>query len=220
MSSSEIKPEMTAALSGIRVLDLAQNDTGSLCAEMLAWLGADVVKVEPPDGGYGRHADARKPGADSYEFLAYNANKRSVTCDMASDDGRHQLRALIANADVLLDSRAPGALARMGFGYDVAHSINPRIIYAQIHCFASGDPREKYLGSDRIAQALGGIAAGTGYEGGTPLVPGATIADSSSALHCAMGIMAALHQRHTTGCGQKVETVMQGAVITLNRRRR
>ncbi len=218
MHQSSQNPDEKTALSGIRVLDLSQYEAGMSCAEMLAWLGADVVRIETAATASARSAATEKPGVDSYDFILLNANKRSVTCDMESERGREDLRKLIANADVLIEHLKPGAIERLGFGYDAVRLINPAIIFMQMKGFPSGGPRADYLSSDTIAQAVGGAIAGTGYAGeGAPLISGPTIGDTGAALNGAMGILAALFQRRTTGRGQRVESVMQGAVINLCR---
>src|SRR6478672_11099633 len=126
-----------AALSGIKVIDLTQFEAGTSCTEALAWLGADVVKVEEPlHGEQGRHASTDQPGVDSYYFMLLNANKRSVTCNLKDERGKALLRALIEHADVFVENFAPGAIERLGFGYDEVARLNPRIIYAQIKGFA------------------------------------------------------------------------------------
>ena len=217
MNQSLQNPAMNMALSGVRVVDLSQYDAGAACAEILGWLGADVVRVEPPAGASGRYATTEKPGVDSYEFLLLNANKRSVTCDFESERGREDLRKLIAKADVVVEHLAPGAIERLGFGYEAVRQFNPRIVFAQIEGFASGGPRAHYLSSDKVAQAVGGAVSGTGYEGGPPLQPGSAIGDMGAALHGAMGILAALYQRRATGRGQSVQVAMPDAVINLHR---
>ena len=218
MNQSSQDPGLNPALSGIKVVDLSQFDTGTSCAETLAWLGADVVKIEEPGrGDRGRYATTEKPGVDSYEFILLNANKRSVACDLESASGKETLRKLIAAADVLVENMVPGTTERLGFGYDAVHKLNPRIIYAQIKGFASDSPYANYLSSDMIAQSVGGAVAITGFDGGPPLKPGATLGDTGSALHGVIGIIAALHQRLATGRGQRVEVAMQAAVINLAR---
>ena len=217
MDQSPRNPEMNTALSGVRVVDLSQYDAGTSCAEFLAWLGADVVKIESPAGGSGRYATTERPGVDSYDFILLNANKRSVTCDLESERGKDSLSKLIANADVVVENMVPGVAEQLGFGYDAVRRINPRIVYAQIKGFASGTARGDYLSTDMVAQAVGGALAGTGYAGGPPLTPGSTIADTGAALHAVMGVLAALHQREAIGRGQRVEVAMQDAVINLNR---
>ena len=217
MGQSKQHTQGDSALNAVRVVDLTQLNAGAGCAEIMAWLGADVVKIEPPAGGNVRYAGTENPGVDSYEFILLNANKRSVMCDFESQHGREELRKLIANADIVIEHLAPGAIERLGLDYDAVRQLNPAVIYAQIKGFASGGPRANFLSSDMIAQAVGGVVSGTGYVGGPPLVPGVAIADIGAALHCAMGILAALYQRYSTGRGQWVEATMQGAAININR---
>ena len=165
MDQSPRNPEMNTALSGVRVVDLSQYDAGTSCAEFLAWLGADVVKIESPAGGSGRYATTERPGVDSYDFILLNANKRSVTCDLESERGKDSLSKLIANADVVVENMVPGAAERLGFGYDAVRRINPRIVYAQIKGFASGTARGDYLSTDMVAQAVGGfLMEGPAYD--------------------------------------------------------
>ncbi len=217
MSHSTENAGTSPALSGVRVVDLSQFNAGTSCAEFLAWFGADVVKIESPAGASGRYVDSENPGVDSFEFILLNANKRSVTCDLATEPGKETLRKLIANADVVVENMALGAAERLGFGYEEMLRLNPRVVYAQFRGFASGTARGDYLCTDMVAQAVGGAVAGTGYAGGPPLTPGLAIADTGAALHGVMGVIAALHQRGMTGRGQRVEVAMQDAVINLNR---
>ena len=150
-------PGMNRALAGVRVVDLTQFEAGPSCTEALAWLGADVVKIEEPTrGDSGRYGTTDKPGVDSHYFILLNANKRSVTCDLKSERGKEILRKLIAKADVMIENMAPGAIERLGFGYDVVRELNPRIIFAQIKGFAPDGPYANYLCFDMIAQAVGG----------------------------------------------------------------
>ena len=207
-----------AALAGIKVLDLTQFESGTSCTESLAWLGADVVKIEEPTRGEsGRYSSTEKAGLDSYYFILLNANKRSVACDLKSQRGKAILRKLIAKADVIIENMAPGAIERLGFGYDVVQQLNPRIIYAQIKGFASEGPYANYLSFDMIAQAMGGSIATTGPADGPPLKPGPTLGDTGAGLHCVIGIVSALYQRQLTGCGQRIEVAMQEAVINIGR---
>ncbi len=202
------------ALAGVKVLDLTHFEAGTAATETLAWLGADVVKVENPIGGdHGRLASTDIPGVDSYYFMMLNANKRSVTCNLKTERGAELLRKLIAEADVFIENYAPGAIERLGFGYDAVRAINPRIIYAQIKGFAPGSPYEDFLSFDMIAQATGGVMSITGEPDGRPIKPGVTLGDTGTGLHCAIGILAALHQRHETGDGQFVRVAMQDAMV-------
>ena len=206
------------ALAGIRIVDLTQFEAGTSCTETLAWLGADVIKVEPPQRGeQGRGATTDKAGSDSPYFLLLNANKRSVTCNLKTEAGRKLLEKLIAHADVFIENFAPGVIERLGFDYERVRTINPRVVYAQIKGFAPTGRFRNFLAFDPIAQAAGGALSITGEDGGRPLKPGPNIGDTGAGLHCAIGILAALQQRHATNEGQRVEVTMQDAVINFGR---
>ena len=201
------------ALAGVKVLDLTQFEAGTSATETLAWLGADVIKVENPEGGeQGRYASRDRPDADSYYFLLLNANKRSITCNLKSERGKALLRAMIPQADVFIENFAPGVIERLGFGHDEVSRINPRIVYATIKGFGPGSRYERFLSFDMIAQATGGIMSITGEPDGRPIKPGTTVGDTGTGLHCAIGILAALYQRDRTGEGQLVQVAMQDAM--------
>ena len=203
-----------AALAGVRVIDLTQFEAGTSCTESLAWLGADVIKVEPPSrGDQGRRLSSDNPGVDSYYFILLNANKRSVTLNLKEEAGKEILRELVKHGDVFVENFAPGAIERLGFGYDELKQINPRIIYAQVKGFAQDGPYERFLSFDMIAQAAGGGFAITGEKGGPPVKPGPNAGDTGTGLHLALGITAALYQRQLTGQGQRIEVAMQESVI-------
>jgi formyl-CoA transferase len=213
-SNGRAKP----ALAGVKVIDLTQFEAGTSCTETLAWLGADVIKVEEPtQGDQGRRASTDKPGVDSYYFMLLNANKRSVTLNLKEERGKELMRKLIAEGDVMVENFAPGVIERLGFGYEEARKINPRIIYAQVKGFAPDGPYGKFLSFDMIAQSVGGSLSTTGEKGGRPLKPGPTIGDTGTGLHTAIGILAALYQRQFTGKGQRIEVAMQEAVINFGR---
>ena len=207
-----------SALTGVRIVDLTQYEAGPSCTEILAWLGAEVVKVEEPTKGeIGRHGSTDKPGADGAYFLILNANKRSVTANLKEEQGRDLLRRLIAKSDVFIENFGPGTIERLGFDYDAVARINPAIIYAQIKGYPSDGPNAQYPCLDILAQAAGGAMSLTGERGGRPLIAGVHVGDTGAGLHCAIGILAALYQRQFTGQGQRIEVAMQEAVIGLSR---
>ena len=215
---TEGAPGQRPALAGVRVVDLSQFEAGPSCTQTLAWLGAEVIKVEAPGRGeQGRGATSDAAGMDAHFFLILNSNKRSVTCNLKDPRGRELLKRLIEKSDVLVENFAPGTIERLGFGYDEVKKINPRIIYAQIKGFAPEGPYADYLAFDAIAQAAGGSLSITGEPDGRPIKPGLNVADTGAGLHCTIGILAALHQRAATGLGQRVEIAMQDAIINFAR---
>jgi formyl-CoA transferase len=209
---------MTQALTGIRVVDLTNNQAGPSCGQMLAWLGADVIKVEEPGkGDVARYSQQDRPGADALFFLAFNANKRSLTLNLKHARGQEVFRALLKTADVLLENFGPGVIERLGFGYPAVREINPRLVYASIKGFGSYGPYRDYKSYEPIAQAMGGAMSVTGFPDGPPTFTWPSIGDSGTGMHCVIGILAALMQRHATGQGQQVEVSMQDAVVNLIR---
>ena len=206
------------ALAGVKVLDLTQFEAGTSTTETLAWLGADVIKVENPKGGeQGRGASTDVPGMDSYYFMLLNANKRSITLNLKEERGKQMLREMIPQADIIMENFAPGVIERLGFSYEEVKVLNPRIIYAQIKGYAPGSPNEHHLSFDMIGQATGGVMSITGEQDGRPLKPGPTLGDTGTGLHCAIGILAALYQRQFSGHGQKVHIAMQDAMVNFCR---
>jgi formyl-CoA transferase len=208
---------MSKALDGVRILDFTHVQSGPTCTQLLAWFGADVIKVERPGVGDITRGQLRDvPDVDSLYFTMLNHNKRSITVDARNPKGKELLEALIKACDVMVENFAPGALDRMGFTWDRIQQINPRIILASIKGFGPG-PYEECKVYENVAQCAGGAASTTGFDDGPPVVTGAQIGDSGTGLHLALGIVCALHQRHATGRGQKVSVAMQDGVLNLCR---
>ena len=199
-------------LAGIKVLDLTQFEAGTTCTEALAWMGADVVKVEPPNGEAGRRGVA-----DPYYFMIYSANKRSITVNLKSERGLALVKDMAKHADVFTENFGPGTIEKLGLGYDVISAINPRIVYAQVKGFGEGSPYEKGLCFDPIAQAVGGAMSITGEPGGRPIKPGPTIGDTGTGMLLAFSIVSALYQRASTGKGRRLQAAMQDSVMHYSR---
>ncbi len=209
---------MTQALTGIKVVDLTNNQAGPSCGQMLAWLGADVVKVEEPGkGDPARHSLKDRADADSLFFLSFNGNKRSLTLNLKHPRGKEVFRTLLQSADVLLENFGPGVIERLGFGFAELQRINPRLVFASIKGFGSHGPYAEYKSYEPIAQAMGGAMSVTGSADGPPTYVWPSIGDSGTGMHCVIGILAALMQRQATGRGQQVEVSMQDAVVNLIR---
>lgn len=209
---------MSAALSGIRIIDMTHNQAGPACAQMLAFLGADVIKLEEPKGGdVARTVHADKKNSDSLFFLLFNANKRSLTLNLKSDEGKKLFKEVVAQSDVLLENFSPGAMDRLGLGWAVLRDLNPRLIYATIKGFGTYGPHAHFKSYEPVAQAMGGAMSVTGFPDNPPTLVLPAIGDSGTGMQMAIGILAALQQRHSTGRGQHVEVAMQDAVVNIIR---
>ncbi|MCX5104611.1 formyl-CoA transferase [Streptomyces sp. NBC_00439] len=207
---------MTRALEGVRVLDMTHVQSGPSATQLLAWLGADVVKLEAPSGDITRRQLRDLPGVDSLYFTMLNCNKRSITLNVKSERGKEILTELIRRSDVLVENFGPGAVDRTGFTWERIQEINPRIVYTSIKGFGEG-PYTAFKAYEVVAQAMGGSMSTTGFQDGPPLATGAQIGDSGTGIHAVAGILAALFQRESTGRGQRVNVAMQHAVLNLCR---
>ncbi len=205
------------ALDGVKILDMTHVQSGPTCTQLLAWFGADVIKVERPGVGDATRGQLRDiPDVDSLYFTMLNHNKRSVTLNTKDEKGKEIFTRFIKECDVMVENFAPGALDRMGFGWDKIQELNPRMIYASVKGFGPG-PFADCKVYENVAQCAGGSASTTGNLDGTPMVTGAQIGDSGTGLHLALGIVTALFQRETSGKGQRVECAMQDSVLNLCR---
>ena len=205
---------MAKALEGVRVIDLTQFEAGTSCTEVLAWMGADVIKVEEPNrGDPGRGLWPDSSGTDSYYFILLNLNKRSVTLDLKSETGKSMFLDMVRQGDIVAREHGPRRHGEAGAGLRCPERGQPRIIMARIKGFGTYGPYSEFKSFDMIAQATGGAMTTTGYADGVPLKPGPTIGDTGTGVHAAIGIMAALWQREHTGEGQVVEVSMQDAVM-------
>jgi formyl-CoA transferase len=208
---------MSKALDHIKILDFTHVQSGPTCTQLLAWMGADVIKVERPGvGDATRKQLIDVEGADSLYFTMLNHNKRSLTLNTKDESGKEVLERLIKTCDVLVENFAPGALDRMGFSWERIQELNPRMVMASVKGFGPG-PYEDCKVYENVAQCAGGSASTTGFRDGLPLVTGAQIGDSGTGLHLAFGILAALIHRDKTGRGQKVLAPMQDSVLNLCR---
>jgi formyl-CoA transferase len=208
---------MGKALDGVKVLDFTHVQSGPTCTQLLAWFGADVIKVERPGAGDVTRGQLRDvPGADSLYFTMLNHNKRSITIDAKNPVGKELIEGLMKTCDVLVENFGPGVLDRMGFTWERIQEINPRLIYASIKGFGPG-PYEDCKVYENVAQCTGGSASTTGFRDGPPLVTGAQIGDSGTGLHLCLGIVTALYQRTMTNKGQRVTVAMQDGVLNLCR---
>jgi len=208
---------MSKALDGVRILDMTHVQSGPTCTQLLAWFGADVIKVERPGIGDITRGQLRDiPDVDSLYFTMLNANKRSITLNTKTEKGRAIFTKLIEVCDVMVENFSPGALDRMGFGWERIQEINPRLICASVKGFGPG-PYEDCKVYENVAQCSGGSASTTGFSDGPPVVTGAQVGDTGTGLNVALGIVTALFQRQKTGKGQRVECAMQDGVLNLCR---
>ena len=201
-------------LEGLKILDLTQFEAGPSCTEALGWMGADVVKVENPGAGDpGRAVGRMAPDKDGNYFLQYNSAKRSIAVNLKDTKGLEIVKNLARHADVMIENFAPGAIERLGLGYDVVKAINPAIIFCQIKGFGTGSPMEKGLAFDMIAQACGGLMSVTGEENGPPCKPGATLGDTGTGMVMAVSILGAYVRRLRTGQGEHLQVAMQDSIM-------
>jgi formyl-CoA transferase len=201
-------------LSGIKVVDFTQFEAGPSCTEALAWLGAEVVKIENPKvGDPGRRLRPGQPDDDPFYFHMFNANKKSLTANLKSPRGLSLVQDLLRQADVCVENMAPGTIERLGLGYDAVRAINPGIIYCQVKGFGTGSPYESNLAFDMIAQATGGTISVTGEQGRGPVKPGISLGDTGTGMTMAITILGALHKRARTGEGHRLQVAMQDAML-------
>jgi formyl-CoA transferase len=201
-------------LAGIRIVDFTQFEAGPSCTEALAWMGAEVVKIENPNlGDPGRRRQPGKPDTDPYYFHVFNANKKSIALNLKSPRGLALVKDLLRKADVCVENMAPGTIERLGLGYEDVRAINPGIIYCQVKGFGTGSPYEKNLAFDMIAQATGGTISVTGERGRQPVKPGLSLGDTGTGMTMAISILGALHKRARTGEGHLLQVAMQDAML-------
>ncbi len=205
------------ALSGIRILDMTHVQAGPTASQLMAWMGADVIKFENPVGDATRAQLRDVPNADSLYFTMLNCNKRSITVNMKNAEGKKVFIELLKKCDIIMENFGPGVLDRFGFTWEKIHEINPRIIMGSIKGFGSNGPYSDFKAYENVAQAMGGAMSTTGVPEGPPFVTGAQIGDSGTGLHLVIGLLAALQHRHQSGKGQYVEVAMMDAVMNLCR---
>jgi formyl-CoA transferase len=209
---------MTKPLDGIRIIDFTHVQAGPACTQLLGFYGADVIKVERPGSGDVTRSQLRDiPGADALYFTMLNGNKRSLTLDTKTQEGKEVLERMIKVSDVMVENFGPGALDRMGFSWKRIQELNPKMIMASVKGFSDGHSYEDLKVYENVAQCAGGAASTTGFWDGPPTVSAAALGDSNTGMHLAIGILTALMQRQKTGKGQKVSCSMQDAVLNLCR---
>jgi formyl-CoA transferase len=205
------------ALKGVRILDMTHVQAGPTSSQLLAWMGADVIKLEPPQGDATRAQLRDVPNADSLYFTMLNCNKRSITVNMKTPEGKEVFVDLLRKCDIIMENFGPGVLDRFGFTWEKIHAINPKIVMGSIKGFGSSGPYSDFKAYENVAQAMGGAMSTTGVPEGPPFVTGAQIGDSGTGLHLAIGLLAALRQAERTGQGQYVEVAMMDGVMNLCR---
>ncbi|MBI2751945.1 MAG: formyl-CoA transferase [Betaproteobacteria bacterium] len=205
------------ALKDIRILDMSHVQAGPTCSQLLAWLGADVIKFENPAGDATRGQLRDVPNADSLYFTMLNCNKRSITVNMKTAEGKQVFVDLLKKCDIVMENFGPRVLDRLGFSWEKIHEVNPRVVMGSIKGFGSTGPYADFKAYENVAQAMGGAMSTTGVPDGPPFVTGAQIGDTGTGLHLAIGLLAALHQRDRTGQGQYVEVAMMDGVMNLCR---
>ena len=208
------RPE-PGALDGIRVIDLSRFIAGPYCAMLLGDMGADVVKVEPPDRGENSRAFGPFVAGESLYTMVFNRNKRSLTCDLRSDEGRELLRDLLREADVLIENFVPGTLEKMGFDWDTLKTLNPRLILTRISGFGQSGPLSRKPCFDVIGQTMSGLMDITGDPGGRPTMSGTYVVDYSSGLYATVGTLGALQARSRTGAGQVVDVALMDSALSM-----
>ena len=205
------------ALKGVRILDMTHVQAGPTCSQLLAWMGADVIKFENPQGDATRGQLRDVPNADSLYFTMLNCNKRSITVNMKTNEGKQVFVDLLKKCDLIMENFGPGVLDRLGFSWEKIHELNPKIVMGSIKGFGSSGPYAEFKAYENVAQAMGGAMSTTGVPEGPPFVTGAQIGDSGTGLHLAIGLLAALRQAERTGQGQYVEVAMMDGVMNLCR---
>lgn len=209
---------MSLPLDGIKIIDFTHVQAGPACTQLLAWFGADVIKVERPGAGDVTRSQLRDiPGVDALYFTMLNSNKRSLTLDTKKSEGKEVLDKLIRESDVLVENFGPGALDRMGFSWERIKELNPKMIVASVKGFSDGHHYSDLKVYENVAQCAGGAASTTGFWDGPPTVSAAALGDSNTGMHLAIGILTAIIGRQKTGKGQKVAVSMQDAVLNLCR---
>ncbi len=209
---------MSGALDGVRIIDLTQVQAGPSCTQLLAFLGADVIKIEEPGvGDRTRHERGVRDDVDSFYFIVFNANKRSVTLNLKTERGRQLLLDLVAKADIVVENYGPGQMERFDLDYDVLRRANPRIVYCTIKGFGTYGPHAHIKSFEHIAQAMGGAMSAQGEPDGPPTFVAPGVGDSGTGLHAGIGILAALRKRDATGDAQRVEVSMQDGIVNLMR---